>query len=494
MEEERDATGTADGEDETTTRSIRSTAPAEEEGGLLKCLHRRLIPRRSRGFWLFVIVTSIASVALQRHNLSFPSDLLYHHHADQVQHDDSAQIQKEEEEELGWDVNGPPVRLKEGETLLSRLRDATRHKEQTMSPFTSSPSRRGSITENEPENEFTSFLPKVEFHDNQIPGLHDVGTPLEAAESLACRDSVKDYVINATDGKDECEGLTKAFEKTCSGDAGHGKNPGKRTLREKLRKTYRWKAWVYEMSMLLKRRIKLLFSASDSVSFFADIAVMGQAWEDARYVVENDLADDIYYKGLTKQMEQRSQKRRQLQEEFQFETPFDANTTKTTPKATKPMSLDLPRASSRVSENTLDIMNTGDQEEAVAMDETTAEEDDHSESQPASQKNSKLAEPPYDPNSPEARMCCVSILNVYQQNCSTEAEEDVSDTRLLSVVFVMMLCGIVKSIIRYFRILWLPEAAGCIIVGGTYMRYTALKMPKTVFTAHPFLSFLLPQS
>jgi hypothetical protein len=72
-----------------------------------------------------------------------------------------------------------------------------------------------------------------------------------------------------------------------------------------------------------------------------------------------------------------------------------------------------------------------------------------------------------DPSSVEARTCCASILNVYHENCNVDAEQDNSDSQLVFVVSVMACCGVVKSLIRHFRILWLPEAAGCILVGGT---------------------------
>ena len=39
---------------------------------------------------------------------------------------------------------------------------------------------------------------------------------VSAAEALMCRESVINYVINATNGKDECHGLQKAFDETCS--------------------------------------------------------------------------------------------------------------------------------------------------------------------------------------------------------------------------------------------------------------------------------------
>ena len=72
-----------------------------------------------------------------------------------------------------------------------------------------------------------------------------------------------------------------------------------------------------------------------------------------------------------------------------------------------------------------------------------------------------------DPTSVEARTCCTSILNTFHENCSVDEEEELSDKRLFVGVAVVAFCGLVKSLIRNFRIRFLPEAAGCILVGGT---------------------------
>ena len=73
-----------------------------------------------------------------------------------------------------------------------------------------------------------------------------------------------------------------------------------------------------------------------------------------------------------------------------------------------------------------------------------------------------------DAKSIEARTCCASILSVFHEHCdpTTTGVDDYSDRRLLVIVFVITVCGMVKSIIRYFNIRWLPEAGGCILVGG----------------------------
>jgi len=70
-----------------------------------------------------------------------------------------------------------------------------------------------------------------------------------------------------------------------------------------------------------------------------------------------------------------------------------------------------------------------------------------------------------DPASVEARTCCASILNVFHEHCDHPDAEELTDTRLFTIVFVIAFCGMVKSLIRHFRIRWLPEAGGCILVG-----------------------------
>ncbi|KAL3823510.1 hypothetical protein ACHAXA_010832 [Cyclostephanos tholiformis] len=72
-----------------------------------------------------------------------------------------------------------------------------------------------------------------------------------------------------------------------------------------------------------------------------------------------------------------------------------------------------------------------------------------------------------DPKSVEARTCCASILSVFHEHCdpTTTGVEDYSDQRLLVIVFVITVCGMVKSLIRHLNVRWLPEAGGCILVG-----------------------------
>jgi hypothetical protein len=76
------------------------------------------------------------------------------------------------------------------------------------------------------------------------------------------------------------------------------------------------------------------------------------------------------------------------------------------------------------------------------------------------------------PESIEARTCCASILNVFHEHCDRNEEVEYTDRSLFVIVCVVALCGIVKSLIRYYELRWLPEAGGCILVGGT-LRYVS---------------------
>ena len=100
-----------------------------------------------------------------------------------------------------------------------------------------------------------------------------------------------------------------------------------------------------------------------------------------------------------------------------------------------------------------------------------------------------------DPKSVEARTCCASILSVFHEHCdpTTTGVEDYSDRRLLVVVFVITVCGMVKSIIRYLNIRWLPEAGGCILVGVLgYVILSHMPHVQFAFDGDMFLRIMVP--
>eukprot|EP00588_Corethron_pennatum_P025497 CAMPEP_0194326058 /NCGR_PEP_ID=MMETSP0171-20130528/34499_1 /TAXON_ID=218684 /ORGANISM="Corethron pennatum, Strain L29A3" /LENGTH=512 /DNA_ID=CAMNT_0039085489 /DNA_START=54 /DNA_END=1589 /DNA_ORIENTATION=+ len=61
--------------------------------------------------------------------------------------------------------------------------------------------------------------------------------------------------------------------------------------------------------------------------------------------------------------------------------------------------------------------------------------------------------------------CCRSIVRVYHDRCDSRLAAELTDRNLLVIVMVLCLCGFVRSYIRRFEINYLPEVAGCILVG-----------------------------
>jgi hypothetical protein len=377
---------------------------------------------------------------------------------------------------------GPPVDLPEGETLVSRHRrraaaaKATNNNKKNTSQQQHA---KKSAAERAP-------IPVVQFEDSQLPGFFFDNTPQTAAEVLACKDSVLNYVINATDTKDECDGLTKAFEKTCH--ASNKKPEQRRRLKDKLKTRQRISYW---MSSRYQQWVSAWTSSSSF--FFADEAVV-DTWEHAAFLVDHELEDTIDTQSIQRRiLQQKGGKNKTLfvidmeEDETEPELPVATEPPKV---PAKPISLQVPLGG--VSEETLDIIHTDAAEIQVeSLNQTVAKVEVSPPKNvkpvvipPELKSRSKdtalptkktTADPPYEPNSREGRICCVSILNVYQENCSPIPEDDVSDRRLLFVVFVMAMCCIVKSLIRQFKILWLPEAAGCILVGGAFRSESFLR-------------------
>jgi hypothetical protein len=59
--------------------------------------------------------------------------------------------------------------------------------------------------------------------------------------------------------------------------------------------------------------------------------------------------------------------------------------------------------------------------------------------------------------------CCSSIYEYYTIHCH---EPKLESFQLLGVVAVLVACGFVKSLIKTFRLEWIPEAGACIVVGA----------------------------
>ena len=412
--------------------------------------------------------------------------------------------------DIDSEIHGPPVTLTGGETIESLLRDlelASSASHTSTGHFYSRRPKRGTEVMNNVANLPPSYPILRDTDDTALPPNADAlneapfsSGVVHAAEALLCRQSVINFVINATDGKDECEGLKKAFDKTCSAteDAGeseeglHNNNNNnnnqhhrghrrQRTLWEKTHKAHhphtKLYVWWHEQVRWLRQCFAQYVYGTSTIFFFAEDQV-ALAYPDAQCLIEQDLDDWIRpelrqqwtYEHLLKQERQRqlaldlwNDRVRALEEKY-------TNTSQVA--RPPPKSLSLPTASQHASENVLSatvLLHQGDQVYAKATNESMlANKDAKASSKAMADTNAAVSALLNDPTSVEARTCCASILNVYHENCSTDEDDQVSDTRLFFVVAVMALCGMVKSLIRHFRILWLPEAAGCILVGGTY--------------------------
>lgn len=368
------------------------------------------------------------------------------------------------------------------------------------------PARTSWLWSSSSEKAPTSLSSEAEAAAQKVSSRYSV--PLHAAEALQCRDSVVNFVINATDGKDECVGLQRAFDQTCGVgaatiDSGTGNtdrrlNRGrkKKWAQDVLSSAYfykRWRVWLYRMSRWTYLSVGWVgnFMTTGDVDgdepfFFAEDEIV-EAWSQAEYLVENEL-DNIVYADIIRGWEsQRALSSRRLQE-TENATASSGNRTKVT------YSLDLPTAKKHASEHVVDQTLSLHQGDNLAenVSNNTSEAVKNTKEEP--KDTSTKPEQPiavYDPV--ELRRCCASILNVYHENCSTDDEETISDSRLFFVVCVMAACGTVKSLIRHYKVLWLPEAAGCILV-GVASGYIVMFFPHhdLSFDGHWFLRIMVP--
>lgn len=335
-----------------------------------------------------------------------------------------------------------------------------------------------------------------------------------AVEALECRESVINFVINATDAKDECNGLKKAFDMTCNADSeseirasadrasADAASPqeqagvlneeggtGRRRLFEK--KTNTSRQTKPNISLRIYRAVRSLRrfvtpnDDNDGSLFFPEDKVMGDAWDEARYQIQNELDTERYESSRRRLGDALRWRFLDDQEEAVSaeQTQQDANATSLNetvvvkpPTAKKVVSLSLPtkklHASDQMLSDTLMLSKEKDIEQAVkASNNATnatlnaAQEDAVASAKAVHEAAAAVSAVLNDPESVEARTCCASILNVYHEHCDNTEEEGISDSNLFMIVFVIAFCGVVKSLIRHFRIRWLPEAAGCILVG-----------------------------
>lgn len=350
----------------------------------------------------------------------------------------------------------------------------------------------------------------VVFEDDEVPSLNVAITA--AADALDCRESVIAFVINATDVKDECEGLKRAFDKTCSSQVpatpaasaddkakGAGSRRRRLVVAERRRDMWDWaNRAVWGLHKLYRQ-----YTRDPDFSFLEDEILDNYAWSEAKDLVAQNLDCTAEYVGRARKMAVK----RKIQEapgrvdqdepggtaakaeadaveasEDGAQAAEDNRSPSAEEEPHKPALLTIPTANEHVTDQMLNdallLQEGGSNEKIVsaiqsATNATNATKvavkaaavDAVVSSKAVSDATAAVSAVLNDPQSVEARTCCASILNVYHEHCDRPEGEQMSDTRLIIIVFAIAFCGMVKSLIRHFGIRWLPEAAGCILVG-----------------------------
>lgn len=273
-----------------------------------------------------------------------------------------------------------------------------------------------------------------------------------AADTLECRSSVIEFVINATDVKDECVGLRKAFDETCSNenqvsssskdgeDSEEEKSNGRRRLRE-LEGRHRW--WWRIVTTKLH-------------STFNDHIFKGNVYGGGRRSLLESMPELVNNASSV---------------------IISSNTSvKENIEKHVVLSPSLPTSSEHVGDQMLTNAITINDEAIVEvmkhlnanLTNTTllSKTDGELSSEAISVATAAVSAVLNSPESIEARKCCASIMKVFHDECDLPDDDSYDDKKLIIIVCVIALCGIVKSMIRHYKLRWLPEAGGCILVGG----------------------------
>ena len=310
----------------------------------------------------------------------------------------------------------------------------------------------------------------VENTDDNIPMAAGGSVIQYAVDTLLCRDSVLDYVVNATDLKDECDGLKKAYTQTCSadGDVNEQQDGLSRKRRRNRRLATERKLIVYleqewsRWSHYIQSQWSQWFEYSVSTHRFLSVDENPDALENSQ---QSDLHNDESSTGskLSPILDQDSSMESQNKNKTSGNVNKKALANLALPVNTKHVSGKM-LAETLMLQQDNKIMKVVNQTNLTV---TEAQADAAVSSKAVADAADMISNVLNDPTSVEARTCCTSILNVFHENCNINEEEELSDRRLFVGVTVIALCGLIKSLIRHFQISWLPEAAGCIMVGGT---------------------------
>lgn len=408
-----------------------------------------------------------------------------------------------------FDINGPPP--VEKETVVTK----------TFSLFQSAPTNKVDGQSSNTNGERSLYQPAPETKvtkpsantntDDEVPRAA-AGVVPTAAEALLCPDSVVDYVINATDLKDECDGLRKAFSKYCADTEGSDTKQSKPTRRlqesDEHANNSQYKinpVLIWDMRLrYMVESLKEWWGASTGLEAGGSSEYNDHLWIEDVYSIHqprrlNEAAEKFLKEETSAERgetvtnendDENSNEDENANEDTEIDQLLDPDDQvtktpdKTAPKVPK-MSLDLPIKGHHLSDKALTeslLLHQDDKSVMASVKaiqnatnansnstENVAAADAAASLKAVSDTTELVSNLLNDPSSVEARTCCTSVLSVFHEICSVDEEESLSDRQLFISVAVIVVCGLVKSLIRHFQIRWLPEAAGCVLVGGKFL-------------------------
>jgi len=347
----------------------------------------------------------------------------------------------------------------------------------------------------------TDFSPVVDHVVSEISD-HDKGTSSTLHEvnsesvggSLDCRDSVREFLDYSTDVKDECNGLRKAFEMTCSGDTTSSDDKDKSDVLNQSHARRKLQGWDNEY--LLPRSNADIIKDSDSVAKNQPSWIVSHLRKKTisarRYItqlVDSNMEEDSVRSNTDPNKDEDGvDNEKQKEGEIDLGDELVVADVEEKPK----ISPSLPSTTGDLGSHMLSHAVTladGTSNEAInivleTLDHTLSSNSTKNNNTSSSGKPLSLAEKDAaasteaisaataaisavlnSPEAIEARTCCESILKVYHKECDNPDNEEYNDSKISLIVCVVAICGMVKSVINYFKIRWLPEAGGCILVG-----------------------------
>jgi NhaP-type Na+/H+ or K+/H+ antiporter len=275
---------------------------------------------------------------------------------------------------------------------------------------------------------------------------------ISAAEKLMCPKYVVEFVINATDTKDECEGLRKAYDFTCGG----GRTVSKKGEHKSTGLHGRLLQWVvdlkeYDQDQTVQR-------TNDPTRSFS-------------------ILKSYIHNGLDRILRHR----RNLESEDIEVLTTDAENKHIPVSPALPIT-DKEEITDEIAAGALSLnADLNEVPQNIMGNESPNKIEDHQSVSPEEKKDGdnvkeldattteSIATPVY-----ETQTCCKSILQVFHEECDSNDDEGYDDKRLFVIVLVIALCLWVKSLIRHFHVRWIPEAGGCILVGmfgGLFLKF-----------------------